>query len=67
MRHMVVELEIVVNDCVICMVELEEVLESPSLLLVPYFDIMDRDWFDVYCVPAVASEEMGQTEWVGEG
>jgi hypothetical protein len=59
MGQMVVELEIVVDDGVICMIELEEMFECPSSLLVLYLDIVDRDWVEVYCVPGVASEEAG--------
>lgn len=67
MGHMVVELEIMVDDCVICMVELEKVFQSAGLLLVLYLDIVYWDWFEVNCVPGVASKEAGQTEWMGEG
>jgi len=30
-------------------------------------DFVEWDWFEIYRVPGVASEEAGQTERVGEG
>jgi len=41
MRHMVVELEVVVYDGVIDMIELEEVLQRPCSLFMQHFDIVD--------------------------
>lgn len=59
MGQMVVELEIVVDNGVVCMIELEEMFECPSSLLVLYLDIVDWDWFEFYRVARVTSEEAG--------
>ena len=45
---MVVELEVVVDDCVFGVVELEKMLERSRSLLVLCFDIMNVDRLDVY-------------------
>lgn len=61
------ELEMVVDDCMTCMIELQQVLECSSSLLVLDFDIMDLDRFDIYRGPGVSSKEAGQAEGIGEG
>lgn len=43
MGHVVVELDMVVDDCMARMVELKQVLECPSSFLVLSFDIVNLD------------------------
>ena len=66
MGHVVVKLEVVVDNGVIRMVELEEVLQRSCSLFVSCLDIVDLDRFQVDCCPGVASQEAGHTERIGE-
>ena len=66
MWHVVMKLKIVVNDGMIGVIELEEVLERPSSLLLLRLDIMDFDWFNSYRSSRIASEEAREAEWIRE-
>jgi len=49
MRHVIMELEMVVDDGVVCMIELEEVFESSGSFVVVRLDIVGFDRLDVHC------------------
>lgn len=66
MGHVVVELEMVVDDCMAGMVELNQMLECAGSFLVLSFDIVNLDWFDFYRRSGVASKETGQAKRVSE-
>ena len=66
MGHVVVELEVVVDNCVLRVIELKQMLERSSPLLMLCLDIMNVDWLDVYYRARVASENAGNTERKGE-
>ena len=55
MGHVVVKLKIVVDDGVVCMVELEQMLQRPCLLLVLRLDMVDLDGFEINCCPRVGA------------
>jgi len=42
---MIVKLKVVIDDGVICMVDLKQVFQSSSLLVSRGLNIIDRDWF----------------------
>lgn len=64
MRHMVVELKIVVYDSVIDMIELKEVLQRPCPLFMRHFDIVDFNGRNGNWWPVVRCfKNLWQTEW----
>ena len=64
MGHMVVELKIVVDNRVICMIQLEQVLQSSCSLFMSRLNRVDHDRLQIDRCPGVASQEAGQTKGV---
>ena len=67
MGHVVVKLKIVVDNRVICMIQLEQVLQSSCSLFMSRLNRVDRDRLQIDPCPRVASQEAGQTKGVREG
>lgn len=67
MWHVVMKLEVAVDDRVIGMVELQEMLERSSGLFVLCFDIVDGHGWNVDGLAGVSAEEAGEGERIGEG
>ncbi len=65
-RHVVVELKMVVDDRMLRVVELQQVLECSSSFSMICFHIMYIHRLNVYDWPRVASQEAGQTDREGE-
>lgn len=57
MGHVVVELKMMIDNRMLCMIEFKEVFECPSSLLMLGFNIVDFNCLDVYCLTGVASEK----------
>lgn len=55
MGHVVVKLEIVVDNGIICMVKLKKVLQGSCPFFVSRLDIVDLDRIEIDCYPRVAS------------
>lgn len=61
------KLEVVEEDCVISMIELNEMLESPSTFLLLRFDVVYLHGFKVDGGTSVTSKKPRNTEWKREG
>ncbi len=48
-RHMIVELQVMIHDRMIDMIELEKVFQCPSSLFVYNFDVVHLDRRDIDC------------------
>ena len=64
--HMVVEFEMVIDYCMLRVIELQQVLECPSSFFMICFHIIYIGWFNVYDWSRVASQEAGQTDRAGK-
>lgn len=64
--HMVVEFEMVIDYCVLRVIELQQMLECPSSFFMICFHIIYIRRFNVYDWSRVACQEAGQTNWAGE-
>ncbi len=67
MGHVVVKLKMVIDYCMLRVVELQQVLECSSSFFLTCFHIMYIDRLNVYDWSRVASQEAGHTDRVGEG
>ena len=64
--HVVVELKMVIDYCMLRVVELQQMLECSSSFFMVCFHIMYIHGLNVYDWPRVASQEAGQTDREGE-
>ena len=64
--HVVIELKVVIDYCMLRVVELKQVLECSSSFVRICFHIVYIRCLNVYDWPRVASQKAGQTDWGGE-
>ena len=61
--HVVVELKMVIDYCMLRVIELQQMLECPSSFFMICFHIIYIGRLNVYDRSRVASQEAGQTDW----
>ena len=64
--HVVVKLKMVIDYCMLRVVELKQVFERSSSFVMICFHIICIRRLNVYDWPRVASQKVGQTDWGGE-
>ena len=64
--HVVVELKMMIDYCILRVVKLKQVFERSSSFVMICFHIIYIRRLNVYDWPRVASQKAGQTDWRGE-
>ncbi len=67
MCHVIVELQIMVDDGVVHVVQPEEMFQGSGSLVASYFDVVDFDGVDGYGGVVAAAEETRESKGIGEG